>query len=80
MGDLHVLQLREQFAEQIAPQLYFVSGQVEVVTQFAGELVPATGAKDQSVVSGALTVGDLATGLAERLAVTQADFVPGGRR
>jgi hypothetical protein len=50
MGDAHVLELREQLAEQVAAQLDFAAGQVEVVAQLAGELVAAAGAEDQAVV------------------------------
>ena len=77
MGDLHVLELREQFAEQIAAQLDFAAGQVEVMAQLAGKLVTAAGAEDQAVVRRALAVSDLAAAFAERLAVAQADLVPG---
>jgi hypothetical protein len=41
MGDLHVLELREQLAEQVAAQLDFAAGQVEVMAQLAGKLVAA---------------------------------------
>ncbi len=77
VGDLHIFQLREQFAEQIAAQLDFIAGQVEVMAQLAGELIPATGAEDQTIVGTALAVGDLAAEFTEGLAAIEADFVPG---
>ncbi|MNT40933.1 hypothetical protein D3C72_1772770 [compost metagenome] len=80
MGDLHIAQLWEEFAEQIPAQFDFAVRQVEVMAQPAGKLVAATGAEDQPVVCRALAVGDLATAFAESLATTQADFVPGGGR
>jgi hypothetical protein len=68
MGDPHVLELREQLAEQVAAQLDFAVGQVEVVAQLAGKLVAAAGAEHQAVVGRALAVGDLAAAFAEGLA------------
>ncbi|MNG12000.1 hypothetical protein D3C84_955780 [compost metagenome] len=79
MGDLHIAQLWEEFAEQIPAQFDFAVRQVEVMAQPAGKLVAATGAEDQPVVCRALAVGDLAAAFAEGLAATQADFIPGRR-
>jgi hypothetical protein len=72
-----VLELREQLAEQVATQLDFAVGQVEVVAQLAGKLVAAAGAEHQAVVGRALAVGDLAAAFAEGLPLAQADFIPG---
>ncbi|MNP14983.1 hypothetical protein D3C76_1073220 [compost metagenome] len=80
MGNLHIAKLWEEFAEQILPQLDFAARQVEVMAQLAGKPIAAAGAEDQSVIGRALAIGHLATAFAERLAVTQADLVPGGGR
>ncbi|CEL29416.1 hypothetical protein SRM1_02767 [Pseudomonas fluorescens] len=82
VSDLHIFQLREQLTEQITTQLDFIAGQVKVVAQLAGELITTAGAENQTVVSTALAISDLAAEFAESLAATEADLVPrsGGQR
>ncbi|MNQ81651.1 hypothetical protein D3C85_966820 [compost metagenome] len=76
VGDAHVLELWEQFAEQVATQVDFVVGEVEIFTQATGKAVSTTGTEDQAVVGAALAVGHLATVFAEGLALVQADLRP----
>lgn len=76
MGDPYVLELREQLAEQIAPQFDLATGQVEVMAQPASKLVPAPSAKNQPIVGRALAVGDLTAAFTEGLTVTETDLVP----
>ncbi|MNS46882.1 hypothetical protein D3C72_793950 [compost metagenome] len=76
VGDLHIFQLREQFAEQITAQLDFITSQIKVMAQLASELVTATGAEDQPIVGAALAISDLTAEFAERLTPAEANFVP----
>ncbi|MNO83697.1 hypothetical protein D3C76_750180 [compost metagenome] len=68
--------MREQFAEQVAAQLDFAAGEVEVLAQASAESVPPARAKHQAVVSAALAVSHLAAVLAESLATVEADLIP----
>ncbi len=80
MGNPYGLELWEEFAKQVATQLHFAVGQIEVMAQLPGELVPAPRTEHQAVVGGALAVGDLAAALTERLALAEADLIPSAVR
>ena len=76
MGDAHLLELREEFAKQVAAQVALVLTEVEIGAQAAAKAVTAAGAEYQTVVGAALAIGHLAAVLAEGLTALQADIGP----